>query len=126
MAISAAIAAERKEPIIVALVACIVTAGPPASGAIAEIAATNSRSRIVLPANGFGTTWTRARPSGRTQSRASSDGMVCKLTGRAPNALRSWSSSLGRNRVSAWSTATSTGSGAAASFFRSSAIALST
>src|SRR6516165_10425727 len=76
MAISAAIAAERKEPIIVALVAWIVTAGPPASGAIAKIAATNSRSRIVLPANGFGTTWTRARPSDRTQSRARSDGMV--------------------------------------------------
>ena len=61
------------------LVAWIVTAGPPASGAISVIAATNSREPTAAArADGFGTTWTRARPSGRTQSRANSDGMVRK------------------------------------------------
>ena len=55
IAISAAIAAERKEPTIVSLVASMVTAEPPASGATAVTCGDEpAQAAALLRASGFG------------------------------------------------------------------------
>src|SRR5713101_1936143 len=88
IATRAEIAAARNEPTIVALVASMVTAEPPASGATAVTSSTNLASPLVLLASGLGSTWTRARPSGSTQSRARVGGISRSETGCAPKTVR--------------------------------------
>ena len=99
MLITAVSAAVRKAPTMVALVATMVTAEPPAFGALAETSSTNRRNASLLLAACFGTTCTLARPSGKTQSFAISGGMLPSDTGWASSARLSCRSSCGRKRV---------------------------
>ena len=125
MAISAPMAADRKAPVMVALVAWMVTADPPASGAMRMTSATKARNPALVRAAGVGTTCTRTRPSGSNQSRVSSTGSPAKVTGSALNAVRRLFNCIGRKRVSATLAASNTGSGALARARKSSAIAAS-
>ena len=69
IAATAISAAERNAPTMVSLVATIVTAEPPASGATCVTSATNFCRPSLLRACGVDSTCTRAEPSGNSQSR---------------------------------------------------------
>ena len=84
----------------VLLVATMVTAEPAAPGAIFVTCSTNWYKWAVTGLAVFGVTWTRARPSGSSQSRFSVAGTVANVTGSALSARRSRCNSSGRNRVS--------------------------
>ncbi len=88
----AVIAAERNAPTMVSLVASMVTAEPPASGATAVTCSTNSRRPLLPRTCGPGITCSRARPSGSSQSRDTSGGTDASVTGSALSAVRRWSS----------------------------------
>ena len=81
IAASANIAASMKARTTVLPASNSNTAGPVASGSIANTAVTKLRSTLVSSGSPLGKTWTRARPSAVTQSLLRSAGMVSAVTG---------------------------------------------
>ena len=81
-----------------------ITAGPVAAGSIANTAHTKLRNTLVSSGSPFGRTWTRARPSGVTQSLLRSTGMVSGVTGWGSSSCRSWLSETRSGSTTATST----------------------